>query len=422
MTNLPKEILVWHTKQTGLSNSRFNFISLILFRHSTIFFKKFLAGIILLFFLFSAQAQRKSKPSMKDSLDGKLDLSDFIIEANGFIPVPILITEPALGNFGFGVAPVFIRRKDPVLIDGEYKTVQPDVTAGFAAYTANNSWLVGGGRMATITRWRLKYRVGAAYADLNLSYFRNVQNQGEKEFRFNFKTVPIFLNINRQLKDIRWIYGLQYIFLHTKLKLADSSVLADFVKEKEVNSSVSELGMLFEFDGRDNIFTPNKGLKAHIHVNFSENFLGSDFNYQRINTFAYWFYPISKNITTAKSWIFGLRFDFQQMLGDPPFYIVPSIDLRGVPALRYQGKTNVLIESEQRWDFQRRWSAVFFGGLAKAFDHYDDFGQATLVYNYGTGFRYLIARKFGVRMGVDIAKGPDKWAYYIIFGSAWRKQ
>jgi hypothetical protein len=387
-----------------------------------IIFKRFCAALLLLLLFFYSEAQRKSKSSMKDSLDGKFDLSDFIIDANGFIPVPIIITEPALGNFGFGIAPVFIHKKRPVLVDGEYKNLPPDVSAGFGAYTANSSWLIGGGRMATISKWRLRYRVAAAYADINLSFFRNVANEGEKEFRFNFKSVPIFLNVNRQLKDLRWLYGIQYTFLHSKLSLADSSVLADFVKEEEVNSSISELGFVGEFDDRDNIFTPSNGLKAHIHVNFSENFLGSDFDYQRINSFLYWFYRISQNRSTGKAWISGLRFDFQQMLGNPPFYIVPSIDLRGVPALRYQGKTNVLIETEQRWDFVRRWSLVMFGGLAKAFDHYDDFGDAALVYNYGAGFRYLIARKFNVRMGLDLAKGPDRWAYYIIFGSAWRKQ
>jgi hypothetical protein len=31
------------------------------------------------------------------------------------------------------------------------------------------------------------------------------------------------------------------------------------------------------------------------------------------------------------------------------------------------------------------------------------------VYNVGGGFRYLIARQFGLRTGIDIAKGTDNW-------------
>ena len=39
---------------------------------------------------------------------------------------------------------------------------------------------------------------------------------------------------------------------------------------------------------------------------------------------------------------------------------------------------------------------------------------------WGVGFRYLIARRLGMYMGADIAKGPEDTAFYIQAGSAWR--
>jgi hypothetical protein len=39
--------------------------------------------------------------------------------------------------------------------------------------------------------------------------------------------------------------------------------------------------------------------------------------------------------------------------------MLPFIDLRGVPSARYQGNATLLSEVETRWDFYRRWSAVF---------------------------------------------------------------
>jgi hypothetical protein len=39
----------------------------------------------------------------------------------------------------------------------------------------------------------------------------------------------------------------------------------------------------------------------------------------------------------------------------------------------------------------------------------------------GGGFRYLIARAFGIRTGIDIARGPEEWAWYIIFGHNWNR-
>lgn len=369
----------------------------------------------------TAASQRKPKFSLKDSLDHKLDLSDWIINANGFVPVPVIITEPALGNFGFGIAPVFLKKKPPIVTDGKATPVPPDITAVAAAYTLNKTWFVGGGRMATIPKLRLRYKIGAGYANVNMDYYREVANQGEQQFGFNLKTVVAYGYLARQLHDPRFQIGMQYLFLNVKLKLQNGSQLPDFVKEKEVKSNISELGVVGEYDSRDNIFTPDRGVKIHTHVNFSDNIFGSSYDYQRLNSYLYWYVPVFHRKESGKNWISGFRVDYQQMWGDPPFFILPYVDLRGIPTMRYQGKVNILAETEQRWDFVRRWSLLAFGGLGKAFNDYSEFGDAELVYNYGAGFRYLLARKFRLRCGIDIARGPGNWAYYIVFGSYWRK-
>ena len=62
--------------------------------------------------------QRKSKISYLDSLDHKFDMSDILIDAKGFIPVPIIVTEPALGGLGGGIVPVFITKRPPAVSRG----------------------------------------------------------------------------------------------------------------------------------------------------------------------------------------------------------------------------------------------------------------------------------------------------------------
>ena len=99
----------------------------------------------------------------------------------------------------------------------------------------------------------------------------------------------------------------------------------------------------------------------------------------------------------------------------------PYIEMRGIPVNRYRGRATLLTETEFRWDVVKRWSIMFYTGMGKAFDKWNEFGDAKLVYNYGTGFRYLIARKFKLRMGLDLARGPEDFAYYIVFGSNWLK-
>ena len=111
----------------------------------------------------------------------------------------------------------------------------------------------------------------------------------------------------------------------------------------------------------------------------------------------------------------------QQVFDEPPFYLLPYVDLRGIPVMRYQGNIFSVIEGEVRWDFEPRWSAVAFGGTGKAYDTWSDFNDTDYVSSGGAGLRYLMARKFKLRMGVDVARGPEQWAYYIVMGSAWRK-
>ncbi|MGF6545404.1 hypothetical protein [Paraburkholderia youngii] len=45
-------------------------------------------------------ADEKQPLSFTDPEDGKLDMSDFLIKYKGALPVPVVITEPAVG-YGF---------------------------------------------------------------------------------------------------------------------------------------------------------------------------------------------------------------------------------------------------------------------------------------------------------------------------------
>src|SRR5215831_12889223 len=120
-----------------------------------------LITIFILFFISfapSAMAQKK-KVSMRDSLDGAFDVSDYLIEANGFVPVPVIITEPALGGFGFGIVPVFLKKNPPYIdsVNGNVKVtpVAPTITGGIGLYTANNTWMTAAFRKGTLVKSRI---------------------------------------------------------------------------------------------------------------------------------------------------------------------------------------------------------------------------------------------------------------------------
>ena len=109
---------------------------------------------------------------------------------------------------------------------------------------------------------------------------------------------------------------------------------------KELAKRSSGLGVVVEHDTRDNIFTPNRGWIGAAEATFYDRAIGSsnDFQAYRAHTFAYW--PVMDTLTV------GMRADYRAARGEFPFYFLPFIDLRGIPAARYQDNNAAVLETE----------------------------------------------------------------------------
>jgi hypothetical protein len=82
----------------------------------------------------------------------------------------------------------------------------------------------------------------------------------------------------------------------------------------------------------------------------------------------------------------------------------------------------MVVETEWKYNVYKRWYVDTFVGTGKAFTAFDNFGSATWVYSYGLGFRYLLAKKYGLEAGMDFAFSNDgDFAFSIVFGTAWNK-
>jgi hypothetical protein len=147
---------------------------------------------------------------------------------------------------------------------------------------------------------------------------------------------------------------------------------------------------------------------------FSEA-LGSDDDFQRVRVLGMQFFQLHPK------WTLGLRGEAAASFGEVPFYLRPFIYMRGAPIMRYQGEETAQIEAELRWQFWKRFSLVGFVGGGAAWNDFERLENTQSVVAGGTGFRYEIARKFGIHMGVDVAFGPDNTAVYIQVGSAWMR-
>jgi hypothetical protein len=99
----------------------------------------------------------------------------------------------------------------------------------------------------------------------------------------------------------------------------------------------------------------------------------------------------------------------------------PYVGLRGAPAMRYLGENLAQFEVELRWQLWKRFSLVGFAGDGATWTELERFEKTFNVVTGGGGFRYELARRYKLHMGLDVAFGPDGPVLYIQFGSAWMR-
>ena len=357
--------------------------------------------VIIIFLSNVSFVYSQNKTSMfRDSTDNALDLSHFLTKKKGVLPLIIPITEPAVG-YGAVVAGLFF-------VSGKKPKKQADIIIAAAGLTSNGTWLVGGGYIGFWNEDNIRYRGVAGYGDVNLKYY----GIGNKPLSITLNTFLFLQQVNFRLGKSNFFLGAKYQLAKITIPIFKNSELIDPIDLKSVNSGIS---VIAEFDNLNNFLSPTKGTRVHLSYDQNLELLGSTRNWGKVNFFTHIYYPVNK------LWMPALRIESKLATGKPPFYAKPFVSLRGVPALRYQGDFTMLAETEQLFNITPRWGILGFTGIGAAFDSLENMKSDELVWNAGVGFRYLIARSLGVKMGIDIARGPEDWAFYVTFGTSWAK-
>jgi hypothetical protein len=342
--------------------------------------------------------------------DGWLDISEFVDQAYGFVPLVIPITEPAVGYGAVGLV-AFMDKPDKVEAG---TAMRPDITAVGGMATENGTWGVFGADVRNWMDGAVESLVAAGYVDVNLRYYPT-DPPGELQgtsLDYNMKVGFGTIRGRYRFEDTPWSVALGYTYARNQLTIS-GNILPPGVERPEFTQNLAALTPLVTYDSRDSIFTPTRGLFAQVDTRFYGEAWGGEEDYQIPGLLTFGYYPASDKVTL------GLKVGARSAHGDVPFYQLPFIQLRGVPALRYQGDFAGEFEAEVRWQFYKRFSVVGFGGHGIArFE--DDRGTTTdSATTWGIGFRYEIARGYQMHMGIDIARGPEDTIFYLQFGSAW---
>lgn len=346
--------------------------------------------------------------------DGDLDVSGFLDEAYGFLPVAMPITEPAVG-YGLAGGVAFI---SAALADAKAGFGRPNITMVGGLRTENGT---KGGVVADFRYWnddRLQTVFAVIDSSVNLDFYGFGDNNilSQHPLRYNLEPQLGIAQMKYRLgQSASWL-GLGYAYANIDVSF-EAPPITQGIPDFEKNTVIGGILPSFNYDTRDSIFTPISGNYFEVSGGWFGPSLGGDEEFQRARVIGMHFSRL------APQWFLGVRFDAMGTYGDPPFYLKPYLSLRGAPAMRYQGDQLAQVEAELRWQFTDRFSAVAFAGTGKTW--LDEASAATddekSIVTGGVGFRYEIARRYGIHMGLDVAVSEDDTAIYVQMGSAWAR-
>ncbi len=377
-------------------------------------------GLLLIGFCFTQQAVTGHAADPKppdEQAPAKTEKKKSEKSRGQFLPIPIFLTEPAFG-YGLGVAlGYFHPEKDAAEKQAEpslhtLKTATagrsgqkppPTITGVAGGYTNTGTWAAAVGHSTSWRQDTIRYVGALAYTNVNFSYYIIDQS-----LDVNLKGAMLY-------QDLKYRLGKSQFFLGGKLLLMETDSQFDTRPQDDIKASNHGVAAAATYDSRDNTFTPNSGQLLEFDLWRFDEALGGDYDYWRANLKLLSFFQLHPRF------VLGLRFEADTVDGDAPFYAYPWVTLRGVPAMRYQGKSAGEIEAEGRWNISDRWALLGFAGTGSV--HSREISGVKIVkddiFTYGAGVRYFLMRDMGLWLGADYAQGPEDGYGYITVGQAW---
>ena len=351
-----------------------------------------------------------------DPTDGQLDIGNWLLTKRGFLLNPIVITEPSIG-YGGGAAILFFHGNEPsegaASAEGDKGSAAaaasrpkpPSVSFLLGAGTETNTWLAGGGHFGSFFADRLRYVGAVGYASVNIDFYI-----GDTGIEYNMEAPFILQELQVRLGESNWFLGGRYLYSTLESEFDFGVTLPSFIPDS-LTFDMSGIGPILHFDSRDNLFTANDGIELEITPLFYTQTLGSDQTFQALSTRLRIYKQVHERLVLAG------RFDSSTSFGDVPFFALPTLQARGVPAARYQNEYAISSEVQARWRAYKRWSLIGFVGLGWIDGDIPGLEDNKFVPSGGGGFRYLIARVLDLHTGMDFAGSEDEFVFYFQVGT-----
>ncbi len=258
-----------------------------------------------------------------------------------------------------------------------------------------------------------------------VGYFRYIfnyfgtGNEVSRDFLEKYDATFPRIRLNLSKKVAPNLYaGLRYAFDDFDFTKRDPSGL--LVRNEVAGSNggrISGIGAGFNYDTRNSIFFPDRGVLAEGIVYAESKATGSQFTYQRLSLDASKYWSLGK-----KQSVFALNTAAVFSFGEVPFHQMPVIGgtkrMRGYFEGEYRDKHLLLLQGEFRQPLFWRLGAVAFGGLGMVGRDFGTLHLQNTRYNYGAGLRILLDKAQKINIRADYGIGYKTKGFYLTFGEA----
>jgi outer membrane protein assembly factor BamA len=205
--------------------------------------------------------------------------------------------------------------------------------------------------------------------------------------------------------------GLSFEFENVTMeKVAPGGLLASGDYTGGDGGMLAGFGASLDWDTRDAVLFPRRGTYVQLLGDAYGALAGSDFTFSRIKV------DIRRYVPAGKDKVLVLQAFFLSTFGDAPFYKLGLLGgdslLRGYYKGRFRDKELVLVQSEYRVLISDRIGVVGFAGLASVMPKLAAFAWNELKYSLGTGLRYVINKRDGATLRLDLAWGRASFGLY----------
>ncbi|MDE6453159.1 MAG: BamA/TamA family outer membrane protein [Muribaculaceae bacterium] len=171
------------------------------------------------------------------------------------------------------------------------------------------------------------------------------------------------------------------------------------------------LGVLLEYDSRDNLSAPFRGTFVRLEQQFNPRFLGNKYAFSGTKLHASQYCPLWTGATLAAS------FDCRLTYGNTPWGLLStfggSSNMRGYFEGRYRDKSAMTACVELRQHIWRRNGLAIWGGAGTVFAEFNDIRARSILPNYGIGYRWEFKQRVNVRVDLGFGRGCTGFIFSI---------